>query len=261
MPSPSPVPDEMRTGCRCVWVNQTLLDSSGCGGINCSRESEIGMAKNHVIFLGAGASASSGYPLANGLRLRLCSEEVFWRDLFGALNPHNTGYQFEPYSGNQFKEQIRLEFREACATHLDAFSDSIKLFRDGGFATVDEFSKHASKSNPKYVDEMKKLTRLALAFHNPEDKFHESDYYPFIQRLFRDDNLHELKSHITILSYNYDCYLEFLLLRAFQTRHTVTGHPNYTVSDINQLTSGFYVRGDSRWVSPLAKFHWRPIGV
>jgi hypothetical protein len=115
------------------------------------------------------------------------------------------------------------------------------LFRHGGFATVDEFSNLASTKYPEHVQRMKHLMMLGLLLHNPEDKFETSDYYPFIQKLFEDNHLHCLKNNVTVLSYNYDCYLEFLLLKAQSIRRRLAG---YSASEDwlkNTLTSGFFL--------------------
>src|ERR1017187_6481574 len=75
----------------------------------------------HVIFLGAGASKSSGYPLANELRLLLSSERHFldWLKECFPNAPEGTALVDTEY------------FR--------SFESSIDLFRRGGFASVDEF--------------------------------------------------------------------------------------------------------------------------
>ena len=193
--------------------------------------------RNHVIFLGAGASDSSGYPIGNKLRLRISCQ----KHLSAAL--HQDG-------------KIDAETISACVNHASN-SEAVEVFRHGGFGTVDEFSKLASENYPQHVQDMKKLMRLAFAVHNPEDKFQESDYYPFIQRLFRDDDLSNLKSHITVISFNYDCYLEYLLLTAYQHRQKLSGNDE-EISDFykNKLTSGFYNLNDLEWAEQNANFNY-----
>ncbi len=44
------------------------------------------MGEKHVIFLGAGASASSGYPLVNDLRLLMSSRAHFKKSVQDAVN-------------------------------------------------------------------------------------------------------------------------------------------------------------------------------
>ena len=100
--------------------------------------------------------------------------------------------------------------------------------------------------------------RIVLSIHNPEEKFHESDYYSFIQRLFRDDKLDELRPDITVITYNYDCYLDFLLLEAFRHRQQLSENPQ-EVNDFwsGKLTSGFFnPAGDRDWESQTQGFNY-----
>src|SRR5579859_1237495 len=187
---------------------------------------ETSVKNRHVIFLGAGASFNSGYPIGEKLRLRLSSLEHFKQHLEDN-GVQTTGAQGDCICGSR------------CLQHFGEFAESIELFRYGGFATVDEFSKLASANYPDRVQDMKRLMRLTFCFHNPEHKFQESDYYPFLQRLFKDD-LCSLREDLTVLSYNYDCYLDFLLLRAYQLRRGFSGNPTANDDLKNTLTSGFF---------------------
>jgi hypothetical protein len=97
-----------------------------------------------------------------------------------------------------------------------------------------------------------------LSLHNPEEEFHKSDYYLFIQRIFRDDKLDELRPDITILTYNYDCYLDFLILEAFRYRQKLSESP-LKIDDLcaNKLTSGFFNPTDGRdWASQTQGFNY-----
>jgi hypothetical protein len=162
--------------------------------------------KKHVIILGAGASLTSGYPLAAELRLILSSPENFKSHLHSKLPGVNIQRDWIPYFMNFFHE----------------LRGAIDLFRHGGFATVDEFSFLAGKRFPKEVAAIKNLVAVVLAVHNPEDNFHSTDYYPFIQRLFTAD-LHNFRDDLVILSYNYDPYLEYLLKKAYERRKQAAG--------------------------------------
>jgi hypothetical protein len=82
-------------------------------------------AKKHVIFLGAGASSGSGYPLANELRLLMSSRKHLENRLADYEGKHRL--------------QGRPIVTEAMA-FLDKFSDALDLFRNGGFATLDASS-------------------------------------------------------------------------------------------------------------------------
>src|SRR5258705_1072078 len=127
---------------------------------------------HHVIFLGAGASYTSGYPIGQELRLRMTSKDYFQAEL-DKLYPTN----------NSILNQSLYQSKLKCLEHFDRFAKSVELFRHGGFATVDEFSKLASESYPEHVQAMKKLMCFVLSMYNPEKDFYKSDYYPFIQRL------------------------------------------------------------------------------
>lgn len=181
--------------------------------------------QKHVIFLGAGASVTSGYPLANDLRLRLSSEKQMKVDIERLDAGH-------------------LASHAAITACFSDFKSSIELFRHGGFGSVDEFAKLAAAKYPNHVQVMKQLTHLGLALHNPEDNFHKSDYYQFVQRLFNDKLVHSLKPNITILSYNYDCYLDYLLIKAKAYRNKVVGRPELTTVEKNILSSGFFDPSD-----------------
>jgi len=88
---------------------------------------------------------------------------------------------------------------------------------------------------------MKKLMRVVLSIKNPEEKFHESDYYSFIQRMFRNDELDKLRPDISVITFNYDCYLDFLLLEAFRYRQKLSDKPEEPTDWwCNKLTSGFF---------------------
>lgn len=191
----------------------------------------------HVIFLGAGASFTSGYPVGDGLRLRMSSDKHL-RDEVAKI----------------FKEE--REIPDLCVAHFESFSDSVKLFRKGGFGTVDEFSKLASDKDGKHVQNMKRLMRLAFALHNPEDSFQDSDYYSFVQRLFYQDFLYNLRKDVTVITFNYDCYLEYLLLTAFEQRQQLSINGDEVTDYLrNKLTGGFWnPTEDFKWASQTLQF-------
>ena len=182
------------------------------------------MAK-HVIFLGAGASWTSGYPLAADLRFILSSPERFreyLNDKIDKIGKIGTPKQFE----------LKAELQKA----YDSYKDAVELFREGGFATVDEFSYLARERHEVFVQTLKRFTSFIFAIHNPEHwyvkpgaqtketttAFLNSDYFPFIQKLF-DETLHEFRDDVAVLTYNYDPYLDFLLSRAYRVRKKAAG--------------------------------------
>jgi hypothetical protein len=77
---------------------------------------------NHVIFLGAGASYSSGYPIGQNLRLLMASKDHFQAEL-EKLYP----------TGNSMLDVSLYESKLKCLQYFDHFSKSVELFRHGGF--------------------------------------------------------------------------------------------------------------------------------
>ena len=189
----------------------------------------------HVIFLGAGASKASCYPVASDLRLLLSSKH------------HFESWMWKCFPGN--REAVNLALK-----HFSTFESSVMLFRNGGFASVDEFCRLVSGQDRRVeVEHMRLLTRAVLGALNPEDEFEslgqypfvQSEYYPLVQKLFCED-LKSLYEGVSILSFNYDPYLEFLLRRAWAIRNG--GLPD---SDIgNSITSGFHNYQDAAWAKP-----------
>jgi hypothetical protein len=210
-------------------------------------------AIRHVIFLGAGASASSGYPLANELRLRISSMSHFRRAITMAYHSYEKANgRFKP----DWKEGEHPEpdYMRDAIFFATANASAITLFRRGGFASVDEFCKLVGKE-PEHrfkVSQMRFLTRFVLGLVHPEQKFQDSDYYPFVQRLF-DETLYGLRDDVTVISFNYDPYLEYILLRALEER-TNLKNKKLSTSNRNQVTSGFFDHSDLSWVKHAGQF-------
>jgi hypothetical protein len=205
------------------------------------------MAK-HVIILGAGASVTSGYPMANGLRLLLGSGNYFREKV---KEDHEEFKKHNPLLKNP------KEYDPAPADFCFKYhSDAVSIFRSGGFGTVDEFCKLIDLQNDPSLSRlahgMRHLTRLALGLRNPEYGYQDSDYYPFVQRLFAKD-LITLRDDLTILTFNYDPYLEFLLLRAVRERARLVGKPP-SQENINSVTSGLFTRNTDWMESAQSKF-------
>lgn len=199
----------------------------------------------HVIFLGAGASYGSGYPLANELRLLISSPAIWTKKL------------------NDYQNAAKRTGTTICtlgSTYWKTHSAVLNLFRNGGFATLDEFCKLAAgKGFDAETNGLRCLVRAALALCNPEEHFENSEYYGFVQSVFEDD-LISLRDDISVLTYNYDPYLEFLLYRALETRRRVIRNDKAfalsakdTVeigeheSRLNAVTSGFYEPRSLKW--------------
>jgi hypothetical protein len=200
----------------------------------------------HVIFLGAGASKNSGYPLANDLRLLISSRNKW----------HEALLNYEKETKHHLVASKGLAYWER---HVKA----LNLFRNGGFATLDEFCKLAGNQFQSEIHGLRRLVRAALGLFNPEDHFEKSEYYAFVQALFEGD-LESLRSDVTVLTYNYDPYLEFLLHRALDYRLMIRQSGTGTSITLNQVeaarsrhhdkmlsaaTSGFDDPGNVAWLN------------
>jgi hypothetical protein len=201
----------------------------------------------HVIFLGAGASCGSGYPLANDLRLLISSRKKWENALSAYESKHGIEAGLLTKSGLNYWDYQIL---------------ALNLFREGGFATVDEFCKLAGGSSFKAeINNLRSFLRAVLGLFNPEESFEKSEYYGFVQSLFNED-LFTLRDDVTILSYNYDPYLEFLLFRAIEQRRLILRKDKSMIvspedaardaafaNSINAATSGFGSLDDLKWLS------------
>ena len=203
------------------------------------------MPAKHVIFLGAGASKGSGYPIANKLRLLISSRKNWENALLEYEKTHNL---------------VDTPIRDIGLPYWDKHVEALGLFRNGGFATLDEFCKLAGTAFQTEIHGLRCVVRAALGLFNPEEHFEDSEYYGFVQALFKAD-LESLREDITILTYNYDPYLEFLLYRALDHRWTIArkGGPSFLVgtkvdkithheNQLNAVTSGFYSPDSRAWL-------------
>jgi len=192
------------------------------------------MVAKHVIFLGAGASHTSGYPMAEKLRKEwLISHEhlrekvlELLRERRGKVSPSEA--DMVPIYQNMFDGWMQPRAR------------ALQLFREGGFGTIDEFCYHLRKTKADDVSRLKGLLRFVFGLHNPEKDFTQSDYYGFIQRLFDPEDLSSFRDDVVVLSYNYDGYLEWLLRRAYHRRKAaLTTNPIPDPKIDGAITSGF----------------------
>jgi hypothetical protein len=204
-------------------------------------------AKKHVIFLGAGASKTSGYPLANDLTLLMCDIRTFKNELRKVLARENGKH---------------VEFAEnSVITKFHELSSAAKILRDGDFVTMDELSNlalggaHAGK-----ILDLKRLMRLVFSLNNPDIyHFATSDYRPLIQKLFTDA---ELREDVTILSFNYDPYLDYRLSTAFSSRQQVRPSKSQALRDTYQaINSGLLDPNDSNWLSKPGFCHLKLHGT
>ncbi len=208
-------------------------------------------AKKHVVFLGAGASVTSGYPLANELTLLMSNPDTFKERLRDLMTAEG-----------DFESVERGFHTDSIITRHLALSEAAKLLRSGDFATMDELSKDAVMGgrHADKVYDLKKLMRLVLSFHNPDvSNYGASDYRALIQKLF---HAGPLRQDTSIISFNYDPYLEFRLFRAYETRAQVRPvsdePPDYYPQAIS---SGFFKPEDVSWLGQPGLCHLKLHGV
>ena len=193
--------------------------------------------QKHVIFLGAGASASSGYPLANDLRIRMCDRESFEHHVKERLDIEDMA----PGDFYPLREQARRLFND--------YGKASALLKAGAFGTMDELSQLASGgSHHGEILQLKKLLRLVFALENPQMfGYGKSDYPVFVNALFQQKAC--LRDDVSVLSFNYGPFLEYTLFNAVKTRCAIGTVPK----EIRELafqasTSGFHNLDDLTWI-------------
>lgn len=180
---------------------------------------------------------TSGYPDANGLAVLMCDRPTFLPAVIDRLRAEGER------KGDQW-----VVGRSTLAQYYDSFRQSVQLLRSGDFATMDELSNLAlGGQQAGEIRNLKKLMRFVLALNNPDmSHWAKSDYRPFVQALF--DRKSELREDVSIVSFNYDPYFEYRLLRAQRTRALVRSVSLDTQRRMNQAaTSGFLDPTDVEW--------------
>ena len=106
-------------------------------------------------------------------------------------------------------------------TYYDSFAQTVRLLRSGDFATMDELSNLATGGQHSgEILKLKTLMRFVLALTNPElSHWPKSDYRSLIHALFQGKS--QIREDVSIISFNYDPYFEFRLLRALRARTQV----------------------------------------
>jgi hypothetical protein len=207
--------------------------------------------KKHVIFLGAGASVTSGYPDANRLSVLMCDRWTFFREIANR-------FQAE---GEEHAQQF-VYGKSALSTYYKSFQKSVQLLRDGDFATMDELSNLARGGrHSSEIQNLKKLMRFVFALNNPDFTYWaRSDYRALIQALFERGS--ELRSDISVISFNYDPYLEYRLLRAQRARAIVRPVSTELSKRMEQAAaSGFLDPTDVEWTRPSGFCHLKLHGT
>jgi hypothetical protein len=189
----------------------------------------------HVIFLGAGASASSGYPVARALTKVMAHRLEF-------LN-----YVVPLIERDRPKDKHVLI--KLADTHFACYAEASKLLKAGCFETMDELSSLARGGKKvETIISLKKLLRFIFGLDDPNTwHWGTSDYPNFVHALF--GNAEVPRDDICIISFNYDPYLEFLLWEALMARGTLRTVSAEKAQYLQQAaTSGFYDPKNLGWL-------------
>jgi len=206
--------------------------------------------KKHVIILGAGASITSGYPDANRLTELMCDRKTFFQKFIEhavADGENNTG------------EWAR---NSTISRYYDSFQETVRLLRNGDFATMDELSNLAAGgTHSSEISNLKRLMRFVFGLTNPEiTNWPTSDYRTFIHALF--ERKSQLRDDISIISFNYDPYFEFRLVRALRARSHIRPVSEEYLARMNQAaTSGFLFPADIEWTKTPGFCHLKLHGT
>jgi hypothetical protein len=206
--------------------------------------------KKHVIILGAGASITSGYPDANQLTVLMCDLQTFFKEFEARATAEGE------------KNAVDWLRKSTIQNYYDSFNQTVQLLRRGDFATMDELSNLAvGGQRSDEILKLKKLMRFVFALNNPEiSHWPQSDYRAFIHALF--ERKSQLREDISIISFNYDSYFEYRLLRALRARIQVSPVPPEVKKRMSQAaTSGFLNPTDLEWTQSPGFCHLKLHGT
>jgi hypothetical protein len=210
------------------------------------------MAKpeKHVVVLGAGASITSGYPDANRLTTLMCDRQAFFDEFISRATAEGE---------QNAKDWAR---QGPIRQYYDSFNQTVRLLRSGDFATMDELSNLATGGqHASEILKLKTLMRFVFALANPElSHWPKSDYRSFIHALFQGKS--QIREDISVISFNYDPYFEFRLLRALRARTQVRPISDDYVKTMSQAaTSGFLFPENLDWLEAPGFCHLKLHGT
>ena len=143
---------------------------------------------------------TSGYPDANRLSVLMCDRWTFFREITSRLQAEGEDNAAKWVRG-----------KSALSSYYESFRTSVQLLRDGDFTTMDELSNLARGGQyAAEIRNLKKLMRFVFALNNADSSFWaRSGFRLFNQALFERGS--ELRDDISVISFNYDPYLEYRL--------------------------------------------------
>jgi hypothetical protein len=177
-------------------------------------EIEVRIVKTDVIFLGAGASVSAGFPTNEGLTRYIIEELPFRKRVTSVpydLPPPN-------FIESQWK-RIARDLREANSLSVDEFCEIAQPTSGNGM-------------------ELKRMLSLAL-FDKTAELKQWNDYVKFVYSLFR-QGTPDLDDRFTIVNFNYDGLLGRMLVKAAQRRRMAANKGILAIEGLAALTGGWY---------------------
>lgn len=170
--------------------------------------------KTDVIFLGAGASASAGFPVGCGLA-----------------------------------EYIKLQFTNRTQSDCNkwpcqTFQDVARLLIENNRDSVDDFAQWAKKWRPDLTHTIKTMIRCALFDHSSKWRGQTNEYDRLVQRLLR-KNDYEPDERVTVVNFNYDGLFGKLLADTVYARKERSAH----LEDLAAYAGGYYSRPEDGPVS------------
>jgi hypothetical protein len=186
--------------------------------------------KTDVIFLGAGASLSAGFPTNKDL-----TNYIIYK--------MSETTRFLPYEN---RTVVKLDLPKELAS--DGWENLKASLRKSAFLSVDEFCQLANR-DPAIVARMKRLLRVAL-FDHTLDWFLNNDYRTFVESLFLKPASTELNSRFTVVNFNYDGLLGKLLTDAVSERCALAGTEPPTETKLAGLAGGYYAKPKAGLYTP-----------
>ena len=198
---------------------------------------KVSIKSKHLIFLGAGASCSAGYPLAGELANKMNLSSV----KSGIKQALSSRASSRP-----------LLYEQQIEPFCQGFESDLRLFKESRCETVDEFGSLARQGRyAGAVQRLKLLLRLYLALPSLDctTRQDDGDYLRFSRKLLGKGGT-TLRDDVVVLTFNYDPFFEYLLEGLFSSRSDLTqqaGPLRIDTVQTDAIYSGFCAPGEVSW--------------
>lgn len=186
--------------------------------------------KTDVIFLGAGASATAGFPTNEGLA----------NYIFEKLSQKNRDVYFQPkrFSGNlNALREATEDMRTHVARLREHWRATAETFRAANCLSVDEYCE-ISAPTANLVPAMKQVLRQVL-FDHAAGWWKPSDYRRLVASLFKASEVYP-DNRFTLVNFNYDGLLTKLLTDAIHWRCLRSCKPVPDFPEMAAIGGGYY---------------------